>query len=317
VPKAAELPDIIVENPKNIKTKKKERRPNSAPENPVQFPPLPSEVLRRAVSARQPLETEPPLFFNPLHTETFDNQLLLRLQAVTESENKINPLHPLASVERVTFQDAPDLKGWRTFSRPQSAVESAITTPRPASSKPPKPQVASRYLHTPSRPISSRPMTARSRITRFAPSVDQQQQERKPSFYEPLITPQHLQSIADDDKMSPIEWFDDLTFESRNGDEWVQYGPLNGQPFTIAYSRFYTYPEASELLDWEWLPVNVLSYEEKKDSYLVEWHCNKQRKFVKRLNLLFEGENRDSFYKRIEKALKRRYFSESKSAILV
>lgn len=109
----------------------------------------------------------------------------------------------------------------------------------------------------------------------------------------------------------PLEWFDDITFESRGGEEWVQYGPSNGQPFTIGFSRFYTYPEAAELLDWEWLPVDVLSYDSKKDAYLVEWHSNRQRKKVKRLNLLFEGENRDSFYKRIEKALKRRYFSES------
>lgn len=132
-------------------------------------------------------------------------------------------------------------------------------------------------------------------------------------MYEPLITPQHLQTIAEDDKMSPIEWFDDLTFESRSGDEWVEYGPANGMPYTIAFSRFYTYPEKNELLDWEWLPVNVISYEARKDSYFVEWHCNKQRKYVKRLNLLFEGENRDAFYKRIEKALKRRYFSDSRS----
>jgi hypothetical protein len=106
IPSAAELPDIIEDEVKKPKIKKREKRPYSAPENPVQFPQLPSEVLRRAVSARKPLEEEPQLFFNPLHTETFDNQLLLRLQAVTEPENKFNPLHPLSTVEKVSFQDA-------------------------------------------------------------------------------------------------------------------------------------------------------------------------------------------------------------------
>lgn len=313
VPDDFELPEELPEVQstkiqKRQKTKRKAHRPKSAPEV-VKFPQLPSETLRRAVSARKTIFQEMKL--DPLHTESFDLQLLRRLQTTAiDSEKMLNPVHPLVSAEKVTFQDAEGKTGWRTYSRPQSAVASAITTPRPPSSRPARTHVASRYLGSPSRPISSRPLTARSRKV-LLPA------ERKSSLdsanrYTPLATPHHLKHSIDE-KTMPLEWFDDLTFESRTGSEWVSYGPQNGQSYTIAYSRFYSYPESSEVMDWEWLPVNVISYDGKKDAYLVEWHCNGQQKQVKRLNLLFEGENRDLFYQRVEKALKRRYFSESMS----
>lgn len=174
-----ELPEIqAIEKEKKSK-KKSAKRPKSAPDNAL-LPLLPSESLRRAKSARAPqLQEEAPVF-SPLHSKGFDSQLLDRLKSI-KPDKKINPLHPLVGAEKVTFEDASVSKVWRTFSRPQSAVESAMTTPRPTSSRPVKSTVHSRYLESPSRPLSSRPLTARSRVARRLPPI---QQEKKTSVYD-------------------------------------------------------------------------------------------------------------------------------------
>lgn len=106
----------------------------------------------------------------------------------------------------------------------------------------------------------------------------------------------------------PLEWFDDPEFETRSGSEWVLLSKNFNKKGAVAVSRFFSYPESE--LEWKWAPCNVIDYDSKSDFYIIEWTETKQQKQVKRLNLLFEEENRERFFRRLEYAVKMRSETE-------
>ncbi len=105
-----------------------------------------------------------------------------------------------------------------------------------------------------------------------------------------------------------LEWFDDPEFETRSGLEWVLLSKNFSKRGPAAVSRFYAYPESE--LEWRWLPCHVVDYDEKSEFYTIEWIDSKQQKQVKRLNLLFEEEDRERFFRRLEYAVKMRSETE-------
>ncbi|KAJ3023357.1 hypothetical protein HKX48_003468 [Thoreauomyces humboldtii] len=111
----------------------------------------------------------------------------------------------------------------------------------------------------------------------------------------------------------PLECFDDPEFEIKTPGEWLLLGPSRGTPYTLAYSRYFKYPDSEAVdsptdtsADWTWLKCDVLSHDSVTDLYTISWHPSGPQKLVKRLNLLFEGESREAFYDRIENAFRTR-----------
>ncbi|KAJ3091583.1 Dynein heavy chain 1, axonemal [Quaeritorhiza haematococci] len=102
----------------------------------------------------------------------------------------------------------------------------------------------------------------------------------------------------------PLEWFDNLEYETRSPEEWVLLGPQQGLPGTPAFSRYHSL-SAPDYARWQWQPCWVIGYD-NQFGYKVRWRKWNVTKYVKRLNLCFEAEDRDTFYKRVEFALKGR-----------
>ncbi|KAJ3158327.1 hypothetical protein HDU86_003036, partial [Geranomyces michiganensis] len=112
----------------------------------------------------------------------------------------------------------------------------------------------------------------------------------------------------------PLDAFDDPEFETKTPSEWLDVGPGRGLPSTIGYSRYFRYTSDTTTASWSWLRCSVLAYDPASNLYLIEWHPSGPQKLVKRLNLLFEDENRERFYRRIEYAIlqRARVFEERK-----
>ncbi|KAI8591363.1 hypothetical protein BDZ88DRAFT_505427 [Geranomyces variabilis] len=104
----------------------------------------------------------------------------------------------------------------------------------------------------------------------------------------------------------PLDAFDDPEFETKTPSEWLDSGPARGLPNTIAYSRYFRYARETTFATWSWQRCSVLAYDSAASLYLIEWHPSGPQKLVKRLNLLFEDEDRERFYKRIEYAILQR-----------
>ncbi|KAJ3395101.1 hypothetical protein HDU92_006186 [Lobulomyces angularis] len=241
-----------------------------------------------------------------------------------DSEEETESIYSVSDSEDgsiLNLKQKPNPKvDWRVYSRPQSAVHDSLiklteaTTfkpSRPNSGRPLsackniRPTLSPRYLL----PNSSRPGSSIVKKNREEYIMHEDDYIVLPRIIEPSIIP----NIDLDNRSSqilPLEWFDDSEYEIHSPRQWLEMGDGKGGP-TLAFSRFFTYPE-QDALDWEWLPCDVLDYDGEKSSYLVKWHQNQQTKFVKRLNLIFDLEDRNFFYKRLEKAIKRRNFAETK-----
>ncbi|KAJ3343181.1 hypothetical protein HDU93_009731 [Gonapodya sp. JEL0774] len=135
----------------------------------------------------------------------------------------------------------------------------------------------------------------------------------------------------------PLEYFDDeALYETKSPETWIAHGPLKGDPHTRGLSRYQIncsvlglsrHPESNKsqtlkqpALDsssadnldvdqgnWEWRPCWVVSYDGEANVYEIEWVDNAGlKKHVKRLNLMFEDENRERFHERYTVAEHRR-----------
>ncbi|KAJ1562907.1 hypothetical protein HK096_003550 [Nowakowskiella sp. JEL0078] len=106
----------------------------------------------------------------------------------------------------------------------------------------------------------------------------------------------------------PLEWFDDIEYEKMTPEQFINIGKEQGLKGTPALTRFFFYPDSDS--DWEWAKCLVLDFSSEKNMFLVEWKDSGQKKLVKRLNLLFEAEDHENFYRRIEYAIKMRDYFE-------
>eukprot|EP01028_Stygiella_incarcerata_P004265 TRINITY_DN1920_c0_g2_i1.p1 TRINITY_DN1920_c0_g2~~TRINITY_DN1920_c0_g2_i1.p1 ORF type:complete len:4143 (+),score=1128.32 TRINITY_DN1920_c0_g2_i1:148-12576(+) len=105
--------------------------------------------------------------------------------------------------------------------------------------------------------------------------------EKKPSFF-------------------PLELFDDLEYETKRPEEWIKNGTVEG------YSLYY-----SASGEYTWYPCEVVEFSDVENSFKIIWSHNGKAKWVKRLNLRFEGENEDLFLRRRQEAYQRREEAEA------
>ena len=95
-------------------------------------------------------------------------------------------------------------------------------------------------------------------------------------------------SLADDSFLRldqsklPLEMFDDEGFEKFAPEQWVS---LCSSGLSPEYNKGL----------WQWSPVVVHGYEAASDRYLVEFRSSGRRKRVKRINLMFDGEDKVRF----------------------
>ena len=109
-----------------------------------------------------------------------------------------------------------------------------------------------------------------------------------------------------------LELFDDPIYEIKNPQEMIQLAKDRNERGAKGYSRYYQYHD--EKTDWDWIPCLVLDYNQETKLYLIEWIPSRVQKHVNRLNILFEFEDKELFYKRIEQAVRTRNQVEKEAA---
>ena len=85
----------------------------------------------------------------------------------------------------------------------------------------------------------------------------------------------------------PIEDFDDSTYESHTPQEWLGLTRTGRAPLYLAET-------------WQWMPCDIVEYDEARRRFLVKFQVNDQEKWIKRLNLKFDGEDEASFRARMD-----------------
>ena len=103
-----------------------------------------------------------------------------------------------------------------------------------------------------------------------------------------------------DQSKLPLELFDSSEYESHTPEEWLAIGCGGLSPY---------YRDGR----WRWEPCDVLDYDARSGRYLVQFHRSGKQKYVKRINLLFDAEDRATFCERLKFCLKFR--ENTKSAI--
>eukprot|EP00833_Pecoramyces_ruminatium_P004473 jgi/Orpsp1_1/1178505/evm.model.c7180000065609.1 len=82
---------------------------------------------------------------------------------------------------------------------------------------------------------------------------------------------------------------------------------------TKAFSRYFYHHKYKPEALWDWERCWVIDYDEDTKLYTIHWAKTHVNKKVKRLNLLFEIENKEYFYKRVDTAnLNREIFEKDK-----
>ena len=79
---------------------------------------------------------------------------------------------------------------------------------------------------------------------------------------------------------------------------------------TKAFSRYFYHHKYKPETIWDWERCWVIGYDEKTKLYTIHWAKTHVNKRVKRLNLLFEIENKEYFYKRVNTANENREIFE-------
>jgi dynein heavy chain len=105
-------------------------------------------------------------------------------------------------------------------------------------------------------------------------------------------------------KQLPLDYFDNLDYETKKPEQWLQLGKEKGLVGTPAISRYYFNDGLGD--EWEWLPCYVIDYLPETEEYLIQWKNSSKIKRVRRLNLMFDEDRRDYLYIRLEYAVKLR-----------
>jgi hypothetical protein len=95
----------------------------------------------------------------------------------------------------------------------------------------------------------------------------------------------------------PLELFDNMEYETHTPEEWVAFGMAPNQYGTLARSKFY---HKDGTFSWE--PCNVMRYNGEQNSFEIEWRASHRRKWVKRLNLIFDAEDEEAHHDRVAEA---------------
>jgi len=98
-----------------------------------------------------------------------------------------------------------------------------------------------------------------------------------------------------------LEYFDSPDLEIFDPVTKLTNAPLvTGSPGLHARSRFYDTSGA-----FSWAPCIVRAFDRSNGLWRIEWAGTGKGKWVKRLNLLFEGEDREGFRHRLHAARRR------------
>jgi len=115
----------------------------------------------------------------------------------------------------------------------------------------------------------------------------------------------------------PLEHFDSHEYDRRTPEEWVAMGAEDGG--TRALSKYF---ENGELV---WAPCRVVTFDpvhvdqksgDTSEQYEIVWQATNNRKWVKRLNLRFEGEDAQMFDRRVCEAQQRKIDKEAQSRLV-
>ena len=102
----------------------------------------------------------------------------------------------------------------------------------------------------------------------------------------------------------PLSDFLDRTVDPCSAETFAQWKAAGAE--VCATSRW-TLPSG----ETEWRRCFVLDYIEKTDRYLIQWVCNSKTKYVGRLNLIFDAENRRVYESSVHQARQTRSIVES------
>ncbi|KAI8905239.1 hypothetical protein DFJ77DRAFT_551994 [Powellomyces hirtus] len=264
-----------------------------------------SARMTRPPSARPPVASDK-LLSRPMHSRPQSSRPhLSRPQSSRPQSSRTELSRPQSSRLQHTRPNAAQIR----LERPKSSAPNLDRTPvgimtrrdvRP-STAPGKVRVAPQSHVTPSEQLDQGSSEDGSQkiggLTRSMPfEMDLEHQLQDASFRDPYQANKRNSTTA----TIPLEWFDDPEFETRTPEEWLGIGAKRGLPATRAYSRYFKYSDVEGEAAWAWLKCDVLEYDPEVQMYLIEWKPSGPRKQVKRLNLLFEDEDRDKFYDRIE-----------------
>ena len=78
----------------------------------------------------------------------------------------------------------------------------------------------------------------------------------------------------------PLEEFDNAELADRDPEHF-----MCRDGGAVAKSKYY-----HDDGNYEWVPCRVLEYDEAENSFLIQWEHTQKLKWVKRFNLIFEGE---------------------------
>ena len=110
----------------------------------------------------------------------------------------------------------------------------------------------------------------------------------------------------------PLEEFDNSELEPCNPEDWIIMGRVDGCEGTPATSRYYNQNTNTE---GEWKSCKVLDYNTEEDTYFVDWGNDGKRKWVKRLNLIFDSEDKDQWNERYNQACRLRDQAEAQTRL--
>ena len=103
------------------------------------------------------------------------------------------------------------------------------------------------------------------------------------------------------EKRNTINKFDGEYLETFFPEEMLKKAKQDNLPGLKAFSRYYTFDGSR--MEWSWKPCLVVDYDKVNKKFLMEWDGSTSRKYVTRLNVLFDGESKELFFQRIETAI--------------
>lgn len=109
----------------------------------------------------------------------------------------------------------------------------------------------------------------------------------------PLMTP------LTGHKGIPLEEFDQFRIEDKEPSSLFEKGPIRG------FSRW---KDKNDKITWR--ECLIEEWNEKEGIFVIKWMHNERKKKVKRLNLMFEGDNKEEFEKRVGLAEEKRDLNE-------